>query len=106
MIVMTNAHFFKELFDLLEHEQELLERVADLAMQQQHALIRFNADDVERIAAEQEMYSHQMNECETQRINLISMTLGISMHDARALKLSELRHDDDVEVAEQLATIR
>ena len=87
---MAGTMFYSELFGLLTLEQEILDRVVDLAAQQQQALIQFNSTRIEEIAREQEVYAKQMDECELQRVRLISATFSLSIAASRSLKLSQL----------------
>ncbi len=99
---MAGTMFYSELFGLLTLEQEILERVVDLASQQQQALIQFESTRIEEIAREQEVYAKQMDECELQRIRLISATFGLSLNAARSLKLSQLATMIDTEHVPEL----
>ncbi len=99
---MVGTMFYSELFGLLTLEQEILERVVDLATQQQQALIQFNSTRIEEIACEQDVYARQMEECERQRIRLLCATFGISVAASRNLKLSQLATMIDTEHVQEL----
>ena len=99
---MAGTMFYSELFGLLTLEQEILERVVDLASQQQQALIQFDSTRIEEIAREQDVYAKQMDECELQRIRLLCATFGMSVAASRALKLSQLATLVDSEHVDEL----
>ncbi|MBL7974721.1 MAG: flagellar export chaperone FlgN [Candidatus Kapabacteria bacterium] len=103
---MENPKLFGELLALLQTEWEILEHVVDLSEHQQQALVRFESDRIEVIAQEQERLSKQMHECENKRFEIISMALGISNKEARALTLSELIQHVEPQFADSLVNIR
>ncbi len=103
---MPGTMFYSELFGLLSVEHDTLERILDAATQQQQALIHFDADRIAEIAAEQELCARQIEECELQRIRLVSTTFGISISQARGLILRRLAAMLDQEHAQELIQMR
>ncbi len=87
---MASSMFYSELFGLLTLEFDVLQQVLELSTQQQKALIGFQSARIEEIARELEGHTRQIDECEMQRIRLVSATFGIHLSEARRLRLSDL----------------
>ena len=80
----------KNLFTFLKYEQQLLEELVRLSVQQQKALIKFDATLLEEIAAYQDEVAKSLKQAEEQRINMLMSWLSLNRRQASSLTLSAL----------------
>jgi hypothetical protein len=80
----------KEIINILEREQDVLEEILALADEQMTALIKYDAGELMKITSTQEKASAKLKEIETKRIDLISQEFNISRMEAHSMKLSEI----------------
>lgn len=79
-----------DIISVLEDERVMMYELVKYARFQQKALIYHDADELDRLAAEQKELLAAMQQKEVSRWKLLAARLGISTRDASELAMSEL----------------
>jgi hypothetical protein len=94
--MMTN------LLTYLKYEKQLLKEMVILAQKQQSALIKFNANELDKITSYQFEVSKSLKNAEEKRIKMLMSMFGITRVEATNLKLSNvierMNKDDMIEL--------
>lgn len=96
----------KDLKRYLMHEEQLVNKLVDLAQQQQKALVNFDIDSLYDITKFQQDISLSFKHVENNRIELLMKWYNISRNQAKNLSLSQLQRTFKDEDFSEIKNIR